>query len=306
MDKPAAPPHDPEKAPRRVAGAFRLVLAIFKEAYISFLKSRAPEGAASIAYFALFSLFPMILVLVVIGSYFLQNISVQEQLIYWVTSSIPGAEEIISQNIERMLSLRGAFGLVGVTSLLWSASGVFNGLAANINRAWPEAQTRNFVSNRVVALGILGGLVVLLGILLFFDTLYTLLPEFTLPLFGSQAWHKSTLWQWFSAILPVFLNFLIFWVIYWKVPNLKVSRRGSFIGALVTLVIWKMFTMVFSLYLGGSFARYELVYGSLGTIVVLMFWVYLTGYITLLGAHLTAAIDRRIKQMKLKSVAGSN
>jgi membrane protein len=306
MDKPAAPPHDREKAPSRVTGAFRLVLAILKEAYKSFIHSRAHEGAASIAYFALFSLFPMMLVLVVIGSYFLQNISVQEQLIYWVTSSIPGAEEIISQNIERMLSLRGAFGLVGVVSLLWSASGVFNGLAANINRAWPEAQTRNFVSNRVVALGILGGLVVLLGILLFFDTLYTLLPEFTLPISGSQAWHKSTLWQWFSTILPVFLNFLIFWVIYWKVPNLKVSRRGSFIGALVTLVIWRLFTLGFSLYLGGSFARYELVYGSLGTIVVLMFWVSLTGYITLLGAHLTAAIDRRVKQMKLIKAAGSN
>ncbi len=297
MDKPAAPPNGWTKVFERVVAALREGIEILKESYWSFIHSRAHDGAASIAYFTLFSLFPLLLLLVVFGSYFLQKTQVQEQLMFWVTTSIPGAEEIISQNIERMLLLRGAFGAVGIISLLWSASGVFNGLAANINRAWPEAHRRNFVSNRVVALGMLGGLAVLLGVLLFFDTLYTYIPEFTLPIYGSQAWHKSTIWKWFSTIFPVFLNFMILWVIYWMVPNTSVSLRGSFIGALITLVVWRMFTLAFSFYLGGSFSRYELVYGSLGTIVVLMFWVYLTVYIVLAGAHLTAAIDRRMKRL---------
>jgi membrane protein len=68
------------------------------------------------------------------------------------------------------------------------------------------------------------------------------------------------------------------------------------IGALVTVAIWRLFSLGFTVYLSGSINRYKLVYGSLGSIVVLMFWFYLSSWITLYGAHLTAAIDRRIKR----------
>jgi membrane protein len=241
-------------------------------------------------------MFPMMLVLIVASSYFLQLQNVQAQLIAWVSLTIPGASSLISQNFERMLALRGAFGAVGIISLLWSATGIFNTLAANISRAWPQAQRRNFVTNRIIALGMLGGLVALVFIMLFFDTLYTLVPEFTIPIRGSQEWHKSNLWQWFSTIFPILLNFLILWVIYWWVPNTSVSRRASLIGALVTVAIWRLFSLGFTVYLSGSINRYKLVYGSLGSIVVLMFWFYLSSWITLYGAHLTAAIDRRIKR----------
>jgi len=270
-----------------------LIISIFREAWFTFHHTHATEGAASIAYYSLFSLFPLLLVLIVAGSYMLQQTNVQQVLLEWVVESIPGSRELILQNIQQVLALRGTFGLVALISLVWSASGVFNTMAANINRAFPEAQTRNFFTNRIVALAMIGGLVVIIFLLLFFNTIFRLIPHIDIPILGTG--HQTRVWQIFSLTFPILLNFLVFYLLYWWVPNTNVSRRASFIGALFTTVISRLFTLLFSLYLSSGFDRYEIVYGSLGTIVALMFFIYFTGWIVLFGAHLTASISRRIK-----------
>ncbi len=270
-----------------------MIASIMRETWFTFHQSHATEGAASIAFYSLFSLFPLLLVLIVAGSFLLQKVNVQQVLLEWVVTSIPGSRELILQNIQQVLALRGTFGLVALISLVWSASGVFNTMAANINRAFPEAQTRNFFTNRIVALAMIGGLVVIIFLLLFFNTVFRLIPHIDIPILRTG--HQTKVWQIFSLTFPILLNFLVFYLLYWWVPNTNVSRRASFIGALFTTVLSRLFTLLFSLYLSSGFDRYEIVYGSLGTIVALMFFIYLTGWIVLFGAHLTASISRRIK-----------
>lgn len=277
----------------------RIVISVLREAWFTFHQKHATEGAASIAFYSLFSLFPLLLVLIVAGSFMLQQSNVQQVLLEWVVESIPGSRELILQNIQQVLALRGTFGVVALISLVWSASGVFNTLAANINRAFPEAQARNFFTNRIVALAMIGGLVVIIFLLLFFNTIFRLLPHIDIPILRTG--HQTTVWRIFSITSPILLNFLVFFLLYWWVPNTNVSRRAAFIGALTTTTISRLFTLMFSLYLGSGFDRYEIVYGSLGTIVALMFYIYLTGWIALFGAHMTASISRRIKGFPLNN-----
>lgn len=274
----------------RLKLAWKNIIQILRRSWGTFQNTNAPQAAASIAYYAIFSLFPLILVLIVGGSFFLQRAVVQQQLVIWITQAIPGSADLINENIRQVLTLRGTFGLIGLITLLWSSTGVFNTLVKNINLAFPEARQRSFLSNRMMSLLLVGGLISVSFIAMVMKTMVRVLPDH-IPMLGLTGWKNSGFWNWFTIISPPVLTLLIFWILYWWIPNIGISVRASFTAALITTFIQRLFSLGFSWYLGSGLERYELVYGSLSSVVVLMFWIYLTSWITLWGAHLTASIS---------------
>jgi membrane protein len=170
---------------RRANQASQGTLDIVLDAARSFSETRAPDAAASIAYYALLSLFPLLFFVVATGSVVLKNPQVQQLVLDFVTEALPTAKDLVQQNIEHMLDIRGAIGLVGTIGLLWSAIAVFTVLAQNVNLAWRDAGARNFLKGRLVALGMAGSLLGLLWILsLFLITLFNFLPQLSMPLLG--------------------------------------------------------------------------------------------------------------------------
>jgi membrane protein len=101
------------------------------------------------------------------------------------------------------------------------------------------------------------------------------------------------IWSALSSALPWALTFLMFLSLYRWMPNTRVSWRGALWGAGVVTTLWLLAGQAFVWYLGSGLAHYELVYGSIGAVIVLMLWIYVTSWVTLAGAHLTAAICRR-------------
>jgi membrane protein len=98
------------------------------------------------------------------------------------------------------------------------------------------------------------------------------------------------LWEVVSRLIPWLFTFLLFFGLYLWVPNVEVERRAALWGAVAAAIAWEVVKNGFVLYLGSGLVKYELVYGSLGAVVALMLWIYLGGWITLFGAHLSAAI----------------
>jgi membrane protein len=94
-----------------------------------------------------------------------------------------------------------------------------------------------------------------------------------------------------SAFGSWLMIFLVFFLLYHRVPTLRVKWRATFWGALIASLAWKAVTTGFGWYLDSSFGQYQLVYGSLGAIVAFLFMIYIISLITLFGAHLSAAID---------------
>ena len=278
------------RANKRTGG----VLGITRDAFQHFAKSSGAEASASLAYYALFSIFPMILVFIVVGSYFLQREVVQTQLLNAITMIIPNSEEVINLNIARVFELRGSVGIFAVVSLIWSATSVFNILALHINRAFPDANLPNFLHRRLIALFLILVLAGLFILSLATSALSEVIPAINIQINGS-ALHETALWQIISLSVPVGVKFLLFWGIYMWVPTVRVRRRAALIGGLVAAVAWELVTNGFTWYLSSGFANYQVVYGSFGAIVALMFWIYLTGMITLFGAYLTSAIQRSLK-----------
>jgi membrane protein len=276
---------------RRANRASQGVLGILVDAVHSFSEARAAEAAASIAYYALFSLFPLLFFVVAIGSSILKNPQIQQQVLTFVTDAFPAARELVQINMEHMLEIRGAVGLAGTIGLLWSSTAVFTALARNVNRAWRGAGARNFLKGRLVALVIAGsllGLLMIVSILLI--TLFNLLPQLSVPLLGDISIYRTLVWRVLSRMIPWLLIYAMFLLLYWWVPNTKVKWSEANWGALVATFAWEINRASFVWYLNTVLAWYQLVYGSLGVVVALMLWIYVSSLIALFGAHLSAAI----------------
>jgi YihY family inner membrane protein len=266
-------------------------LDIFKHTFESFTKVRGAQAAASMAYYAFFSLFPLLLVFVSIGGFFLESEQVYQQTLILVEEAIPVSQSLIEENLQRLLNARGAVGLIGLVGLIWSASGVFSGLAYNINLAWMEAQERSFLQKRFVALAMMGVLTVLLIATLILEAAVEILSRLKIPLLGNISIYTSSLWGLLSNLVPWFFILVLYLALYRWVPNRKVSWISALWGAIFSATAWEIVTSVFVWYLDSGLGRYEVIYGSLGAVAALMVLIYIISLITLFGAHLSAAIQ---------------
>jgi membrane protein len=268
------------------------VLDIIRIAAYRFREVRAVEAAASIAFFAIFSLFPLLLALIVAGSFVLEIEYVQRWVLDVTAEILPVAERLIERNIQGILEKRGAVGVVALLGLVWSATGVLTVLARNINLAWPEAELRSFVEDRLVALGMVSGLAVLLGLSLVSNTVLSVLARFRIPIGGGLSVDETLGWTTLLSVIPRLLVFLTLLGLYRWVPNTHVRWTDAFWGALIATPAGEIVTNGFAWYLSTGLIQFELVYGSLGTVVVLMLWIYMGALTVLFGAHLSAAVAR--------------
>jgi membrane protein len=150
----------------------------------------------------------------------------------------------------------------------------------------------DFIKGRLRGLLIFFGIALLLLLSLVASTLSGLIPVIEIP-YNDIKLHETFIWQIGAFLVPVFFNWLMFWALYQWVPTVKVSRKASFLGSILAGVAWVLLNNAFTWYLSSGLTQYQLVYGSLATIVALLFWVYMTATIVLIGAHLTASIQRK-------------
>ncbi len=150
---------------------FNGALDVLRIAGRNFGKERAPEAAASMAYFTLFSLFPLIIVIISFASIVLKSQFIQEQILVFIVRFLPVTPDLILNNIENVLEKRGTVGVLATLGLAWSATSMFNVLALNIDRAWPDDKSHNLIERRFMGFIILIGVAILLVVFWFFRTL---------------------------------------------------------------------------------------------------------------------------------------
>lgn len=273
-------------ADQRSGGA----LSILRRAAQRFGELRAGEAAASVAFWAFFSLFPLLLFLVAIGSFILASDQAYAQVVNFAGQIFPGSQDLIQQNIQQVLALRGPVGLIGLVGLMWSASEAFDALSRHINRAWSTARPRAAWQYRLLGLGMIGALAGLLVLSLLSTAVASLLNGLQIPLGGSVAIYGTVLWKILAGLVPAIFTFLMFLSLYRWVPHIKVKWSQAMWGALVATLAWQLAATVFTWIVRSGLAQYQLIYGSLGTVVALMLWIYLCSWIALFGAHLSAAV----------------
>lgn len=244
------------------------------------------------SFYAVFSLFPLLLLLIAVGSRVLETADAQERLLEVVLRLVPVSREFVRQNVMAVVRTSGAVGGIGVVGLVWAATSAFSTLVRNLNRAWPCARARNLLGERLLALAMV---VCLVGLVLLYLVAKALV---VFPADWAVARRAASTVLGLApseAALSVFI-LVVLTLLYRWLPRTKVLWREALAGAAAcSLVLW-FATTLFTSFLASGVARYNLVYGSLGTLLALMSWVYVASLLVLCGAHLAAAIAAHTRQ----------
>lgn len=240
--------------------------------------------AASISYYAFLSLFPLLLSLLAIFGLFFPSESILEQLINLVGNFLPGSRGILENNISEIVRLSGALGVVGVIGLLWSGSGVFSAISQAINRAWDTRYEHPFYIRKpreFLMLFIAGTLVILsIGA----TALLSQIGKIDLPISGIIV-NVGT------AILALFFSLVVFTLTHKFTPLNGISWRYVWPGAVLSTILFEAAKTLFVFYLN-NFNRYDVIYGSLASVIILLVWIYFSAFILLLGVEFSSMLFR--------------
>jgi len=280
------------KLNKRLGGS----LGVLRHALNNFNLVHAAEASASLAYYGLFSIFPLLLAVVSIGSIFLEGDLVKVELLEIITQWIPVSADAVNSQVTTVLNLRGPVTVVAIISLLWSGSNVFEKVIVNVNRAFPQGSRPGFFKSRGMALLIIVVMILLFGTSLLISTVVEIFPAAENALFGKLI-SSARAWIEVLQIAPLVLKFFLFLAVYsWIPQSASILFKARLIGALVTAVLWELSSRLLGWAISSGFTNYEIIYGSLASIMALMFWLYLSSYILFFGAHLVHAIDTHIKR----------
>ena len=288
---------------RRIAGTARkkthAVVARLRRIFvIELLLRTAKESAeddvthmaAGVAYYALFSLFPLLLGLIAILSYFLESDDIQARLTTLTAGYLPGSEQLVSDNIDAVVRLRGALSLVSVLGLLWSGSAIFGAINRAINRAWDIRTDRPMYKGKPRQMLMAAGVGVLFAISVGSATVVRTASDLTQYKVPVLTFLVQRVGQVLLQGLSFVLVFAIFLMIYKFLPNTRTYWRYIWPGALLGAVLFELAKNMFILYLERS--SFQNVYGTVTPVIVLLLWTYVSSLILLIGAEISSEYGR--------------
>ncbi len=276
---------------RRVRDIVRLTGLAFWRSALSFYSSDNLIYAASIAYYALLSLFPFfLLALAILGSATADEAD-RSAVLGFVFRYFPTRFEFIMAQLDAFREATVTLGLAGTLALIWGALGVFGAISTAVNYAWGVEKQRSFWKHKLFSFVMLliAGLTLLIAVLLVSASqmVETRWFEGVVNRFPGLLVMRSLTIR--NATTVMFI--LVVGLIYYFVPNAKVRFRDVWIGAVVTGLLWKGAFKLFSWYIR-DMTQFTLVNGSIAAVVVFLFWVYVQAVILLYGVEFTAAYAR--------------
>jgi membrane protein len=243
--------------------------------------------AAGVTFFVIFSIFPLMLGLIAIFGVFADSAEVKGELLDWIATSMPAAEDVMRTNIESITASRGTIGVIGIIGLFWSASAVFGALARAINIAWGTKEQRSFVRSKLLAIGMALSVGLLFALSAVTTAALQVLASLPGALTGNLFGDASVLVGLASLLAGLAINTLSITLLYTVVPVAATDWRKIWRSALFVSIVLEALKFAFVSYLG-TFANYEAVYGPLGSVIALLFWILLSVQVVLLGAELAA------------------
>ena len=273
------------------------VFSLLKQTFQEWLQDKAPQLGAALAYYTVFSLAPLILVLLAIIGVIFRNDpagawdKITQQMSYFLD---PSALQVV-QNIAQKASQPGKSTIatiIGVALALFGASGVFGQLQDALNTIWgvkakPSQGIWEFLRSRFLSFAMVAGICFLLLVSLAVEAL----------LKGFSHYVQSVLPGGLVVALAVYLIFdfaivvLLFAMIFKFLPDVKIQWRDVWTGAVMTAILFGIGKWLLGLYLGSGSAGSA--YGAASSLITLLLWVYYSSQILLFGAEFTQVYAAR-------------
>jgi membrane protein len=270
---------------------FGNAFSLLKQTFNEWLQDKAPQLGAALAYYTVFSLAPLILVLLAIVGVIFRNDpagawdKITQQMSYFLD---PSAVQVV-QSIAQKASQPGKSTIatiIGVALALFGASGVFGQLQDALNTIWgvkakPGGGIWRFLRSRFLSFGMVGGICFLLLVSLILESL----------LKGFSHYVQSVLPGGLAIAMSVYLIFdfgvvvLLFALIFKLLPDVQIQWRDVWIGAVLTAIFFGIGKWLLGFYLGSGAAGSA--YGPASSLITLLLWVYYSSQILLFGAEFT-------------------
>jgi membrane protein len=247
------------------------------------LKSDSVITAAAIAYFFIFSLFPLTLLSIAIASFTFGTLVDQHLIVQRLEFIAPALGLLLGKNIDEIIRARGPITIVALISMVWSASSSFNMLSATLNGIWEIKRRRPFWKRRGLAVLIVLALV---GPILFLASLAGSMTSTILTWLPIQTNQIVSI---IGFILAILLDIALFMALYLMLPHAASSWREILPGAMGAGILWELAKKAFLLFVSTYISISNLVYGSVAAVIAILTWAYLSGIIFLFGAYLSAS-----------------
>jgi len=257
-----------------------------KHAVIDFyVVDRVPNLAAALAFFALMSFIPLLILAVASLGYIMAGSDIAyARVLSFVRQIAPHTISDVFPVINDLISMKNTAGWVGVIFLIWVGSRVFGILESALNRVWTLKEDRPVLKRTGMALILVPGMVLFLGVSLALSASLSILRKFEIPGIDIRVEDIPIMLSLLGQVVPMIVSIGGFYLVYKIIAATHVHRKDAFIGALTAAILWEALNRGYDYYIlniwhGGA------IYGGLGTLAIFVIWVYLSSMILLFGAE---------------------
>jgi membrane protein len=249
-------------------------------------------SSAAMSYFGLMALFPALLIMLAMSNRF----TAATELLTHAVEVYPGSTKFLRETIRSMSAAGTGVIITCVIVTFWAGSWVFTVIERALNRIWGTT-SRTFFQGRALTIGMIGIVGVLLAFSVMVSALVLRLRELAGRLSPRTVEHYplilsagSAFWQVVFAIASFLITVMLFVVVYRFMPRAEVTLRDTLPGAIIGGLLWEVAKYVFAWAL--NYFHYDQIYGSVGAVVAVLTWSYVSSLILLFGAQLTAVFHR--------------
>lgn len=284
-------PVTPERILRRLRADLRLTGAAAWRAMVELVSGNDVTHAASIAYYALLSFFPFLLLVFSLLGSMTEDDNDRIAVLTFVFRYFPTQLDFVNNQLLAFRDTRVELSVAGALALIWASLGVFGAITTGVNEAWGVEHQRSFWKHRMVSFLMLvaAGGVTVLGLLLVGAVEVANAAGFGVMLsrFGWLAVLQTLTADYLATVLLI----LGVGLVYYYIPNAKIRFRDVWVGAALTGALWRLAFDGFAWYIGRN-TSLTMIHGSIAAVVVFLLWIYVSSIILMYGVEFTAAYAR--------------
>jgi membrane protein len=261
-----------------------------KDGVLQWIEDQPFQLAAALSYYTLFSLAPLLIIVIAIAGFVFGREAAQNQIVETIQGMVGEESAQAIQGMIQNASAKPKTGifstLVGVIALIFGAGGVVGQLQTSLNTIWgvtpkPGQGVWGFIRQRFISFSMVLGIGFLLLVSLVVSALLTGLTQLMGSLFGGAAFIAHAL----DLLVSFVFVTALFAMIYKFLPDVRIEWRDVWIGAALTSFLFTVGKFLIGLYLGSSGVTSA--YGAAGSLITILLWVYYSSLIFFLGAEFT-------------------
>lgn len=280
--------------PHPIKPLIRFIVDVLKK----YNKDHSTLFAAAISFFGLLSFVPLLIFGVGIFGYVIgSHDQAFDSVIKFLNSFLPASSKSIETYLRNLSTQSTLLSGIGIIGLLWSGTQVFVILQQVINVAMEVKTPVSFIRGRSKAILVVPivGFLFILSILL--TSIIAIASHYRSSLIDAEK--ISVIWDSIGILVPVIISILAFTLIYKIMPARKMGFAAPLIGGITAGLLFEIAKNLYKLFVA-NFAKYDLAYGSLGTVVLFIFWTYYVSSITILGAEVASVYLSNMEKKKSK------